>query len=1169
MKKRIVSLMLILIMALGMMGGISMETLAESVSAPIGALYVNPEWSAGNTPSAVTYMGQSVGLSWNDNAFGSAQEALDSAENGDTIVLLAGTYGAMTIKKSVTILGAKAGINPNAKNPADEFSAWTLNEGRGNGETVVNGIIFLGVSGDTIYNNDITVTIDGIQLTGSGQLRSNAGKAGKAKLTFKNIYVKNHTGTTEPIYLYPAYSASVNEYVKDVTIQNIRFEGQTTINGFKLNANKLDIGGVFMGADCTMIFADLFSAAKYKSGMADIEWKIHDSMFLNPIYRVIYANWDSSSAINSTIGSYGKVTTTFENNYFINSFAADKAYTLAFRQNTLNTYYNFIGNTFYHSTAPASNHVAIAGYSTVNQAYGAQIKLEKNRFIGNIVTCWNYGASTTKVDISGNYYENKDGKVNSITASGSNHLQDWWYLDRACTKKSNGVLDDVAPELIFDLEKDVKWFGRTYIEDNKHYFNWTNSGFEVNFNGTGLWAMLYSNNPGGVNTAYLKIYVDGEHTQTIQLNSAAQLVQLAQNLKPGYHTVRVVKRTNGRSSTAALGNLWLDEGASVALPNESSSRKMQFVGDSITVGYGSLNPNNETTWSTSTEDGTITYAALTAQYFGAENHTIAVSGRGIVKNTGGDSNDIAPLMYEYSDWNKKTVKWDHSQYEPDVIVVNYGTNDHSHCTESEFKVGCKAFVEQVRADNPNAYIIYAYGFMGEKYKTVVSEVVAELNAAGDQKVYYHRLAPITAAEKSIGHPNGAAHVDRAQGLIETVARVTGWQPFGECRYQDTELQKATCEQMGVIKHTCIDCGKVYTSEVSGHIKSEEIIVDTAPTCVATGVGHKNCTLCGEVLERDIVIAKDENAHKADDEVIVDTAPTCSDTGIGHKNCALCGEIAERDIVIDKDKDVHTDWELIVEEYPTTTQSGKGHMACIGCGIVGQRDIVIDPLGKVSIGVVSYDTLEAALVAAKEGQTVKIHADVEADWILLNPEVTLDLNGHTLTTDYVVALKGSALIDSSAENTGKLVTDKDAVVLDKRNEGYLAVYDAQNGCYLFTNVAMRQTFMAADKYVFSPVFETFVHTALAAAESSGVKVVVRISWTKDTYVAIQDFKYKDEFVTEVIESYGSFYGHPINDYGKAFAATYKRMGADIDEMSICAVVVSETGTEIVSESLPLA
>ena len=99
MKNRILCLILALVMTLGMMGGISMEALAQGVSAPVGALYVSPEWSVGNTPSSVTYMGQSVGLSWNDNAFGSAQDALDAAGNGDTIVLLAGTYGTMTIKK--------------------------------------------------------------------------------------------------------------------------------------------------------------------------------------------------------------------------------------------------------------------------------------------------------------------------------------------------------------------------------------------------------------------------------------------------------------------------------------------------------------------------------------------------------------------------------------------------------------------------------------------------------------------------------------------------------------------------------------------------------------------------------------------------------------------------------------------------------------------------------------------------------------------------------------------------------------------------------------------------------------------------------------------------------------------------------------------------------------
>lgn len=77
-----------------------------------------------------------------ENAYATIEEALDVAKDGDTILVVAGTYQGFTINKSVTINGANWGINP-------------VKDTR-NAETIFTSDIL-------IYSNN--VVIDGIALT--------------------------------------------------------------------------------------------------------------------------------------------------------------------------------------------------------------------------------------------------------------------------------------------------------------------------------------------------------------------------------------------------------------------------------------------------------------------------------------------------------------------------------------------------------------------------------------------------------------------------------------------------------------------------------------------------------------------------------------------------------------------------------------------------------------------------------------------------------------------------------------------------------------------------------------------------------------------------------------------------------------------------------------------
>jgi len=944
--KRLLSLLLTLMMVLSCLSGFAVSAGAETTAPaalPEGTIFVDLSWTESNTPASITVNGKSYNLTWGTNAYNAAQTALDAAPAGGTVYLCAGTYGGFNIQKNLTVLGAKYGIDPNVKG-TNETDLWTKNSARGTGETIINGNISMGVNGTTIYHAATDMTVDGVQLTGEGQIRSNAAAKnnnGLVKITLKNFYIKDSTKTTAPLYLQPYYGMSAptdNQYQRDVTIKNVRVEGLTKADLMVLTAEKADISGIYMHTDCSRIF---FSTASAATGYTSaVEWNIHDNMFANPVGRTIYVDSQNakgnSQSLVSDLADRSKVTFNFKGNIFVNSFIAsgtNSAFTLAFRPATQNVYLNFDGNVFYNTKAPGSTHSCIAGYATVSADYSDQITVTNNKMIGKIVNGFSFGQiGGSSLDVSGNY-TCIDGKVSHFICTCINK-QDWWWMDQKLTERSDGA--NIPAERLVDIENDVKWLGRTYVADNRHYFNWTHSGFEFNIDGTGATALLSSSCPSS-NKTYLKIYVDGVETETIHMTAPVMTVTLAEGLSDGPHTIKVVKRTNGRSGTAALMKLWVDEGTEILKPNKPATRKIQFLGDSITVGYGSMDWLSPSAWSTDSEDGTITYAALTSKYFGADNHTIAVSGRGVIWNTGSskDTANHAPLMYEYWDWNDHK-QWNHSLYQPDVVVINLGTNDRGNITNdadhTTFKNAVYNLIAQVRKDNPNAHIIWAYGAMGDSnnVESDIKAMVAKHNSEGDSKVSYITL---TKGTTCLGHPTSAAHQTCATELIAKVKEVTGWDEHKTCEYTENIVTEPTCGDKGYAEYTCKVCGDYYEAEIQP--TGEHITLPTVhpyegqePTCNTPGKGYKKCMTCGQATHNNVTIPA--TGEHTEGDIIPTLAPTCGKAGAGRTECTACGTVINANAVIPATgKHSWNDGRITTK--PTTTKEGVKTFTCTVCG----------------------------------------------------------------------------------------------------------------------------------------------------------------------------------------------------------------------------------------------
>ena len=344
--------------------------------------------------------------------------------------------------------------------------------------------------------------------------------------------------------------------------------------------------------------------------------------------------------------------------------------------------------------------------------------------------------------------------------------------------------DNSQPETTVSQQKESGWrdyvrfFGRTY--DSKVYkatmLKWSNSGFEFTMEGTAVSAVFVSSSTGGAYDPYIKVFVDGEENADLCIDQAGTY-SLASGLSQGEHRIKVVKRTESMSQIG-LRDLIFDDGAIVCKQPDGEQRRIEFIGDSITCGFGNIAPTAETSFQTRYEDSTKTFSWLICQKFQAECLVLAESGNGISRNNGGGTEGLIPQIYPFADG--KSIPWDFSSHSADVVCINLGTNDAAsgNAVPEDFVEKSVNFLGYIRSQYPQAYILWSYGIMIDGYSDHIQEAVAQYRQeTGDTRVEYLQLEAINKITEGIGtggHPSEKTHQRVAGEMEAKIAEAMGW-----------------------------------------------------------------------------------------------------------------------------------------------------------------------------------------------------------------------------------------------------------------------------------------------------------------------------------------------------------------------------------------------------------
>eukprot|EP00644_Phytophthora_capsici_P013911 jgi/Phyca11/529240/estExt2_fgenesh1_pm.C_PHYCAscaffold_400074 len=231
-------------------------------------------------------------------------------------------------------------------------------------------------------------------------------------------------------------------------------------------------------------------------------------------------------------------------------------------------------------------------------------------------------------------------------------------------------------------------------------------------------------------------------------------------------------------------------------PEPQPVRKMEFIGDSDTCGFGNegkaSSAKNLFGMKGRMENVFNGYACITARMFDAEEHVLAWSGKGVHSNSA-DWGPNMPALWKNT-LASRPGDWDMSSWVPDVVVINLGINDLSPpaSAETDIITGYATFLLEVRSYRPDAHIfcvVYDDGCMtsedSETNRKFVSLQLQEIIKVAiskvskhDDKMHYAFIKLEEGLEKedyaSMMHYAVSGHIKIAKVLAEEIALRTGW-----------------------------------------------------------------------------------------------------------------------------------------------------------------------------------------------------------------------------------------------------------------------------------------------------------------------------------------------------------------------------------------------------------
>lgn len=355
-----------------------------------------------------------------------------------------------------------------------------------------------------------------------------------------------------------------------------------------------------------------------------------------------------------------------------------------------------------------------------------------------------------------------------------------------------------------DEIKEIKVLGRTSSNRRPLTLFWTASGIECNIKASELWIEVEADYE--IYEPWISVIINGTYISRQMVYKGKSWICVFRGMNG-----EVVKSVSVLKEVQAMPS---DEGHclqihsirtdGVFLPVKEKPYKLEFIGDSITSGEGSIGAIVEEDWISMWFSTQNNYARMIADAIDADYRVLSQSGWGVYTSWDNNPKAALPLYYEKvcgvisGEKNKALGSHDvndFSGWQPDVVIINLGTNDGGAFNSPEwkdpetgkvykqrlnqdgtlneedlkcFKEAVIAFLVKLRKYNPNAQLVWVYGMLGTPMLSGIKESIKQYKVQFKDEQVAFLLLPDT-SDETVGarqHPGVLAHEAAANVVIQ-------------------------------------------------------------------------------------------------------------------------------------------------------------------------------------------------------------------------------------------------------------------------------------------------------------------------------------------------------------------------------------------------------------------
>jgi len=318
------------------------------------------------------------------------------------------------------------------------------------------------------------------------------------------------------------------------------------------------------------------------------------------------------------------------------------------------------------------------------------------------------------------------------------------------------------------------YVGRIDFSDKSAPRLWA-PGVYIQANFTGSFCEIVINDEGFLKDAtehnYIEVVIDSLPVQRIHLTEKNNTLLVGKGLGKGRHTIIICKTTETKIGYLEFIGLRVEK----LLPIKKKKRRIEFIGDSMTCGNGMENDSiqcGERHWFDQ-HCAYISYGPSLARRFNADWMLTSVSGYGMSRSCCNNDKTI-PEVYDYTDLSQCQIKWDKSNYKPDLISICLGQNDGKQKVEL-FTTTYLKFLKKLRKENPKTTILLLDSPMAkESFKPYLDSMLTIIYNKFDDKntrLYFYKKRYRNGC---LGHPNILEHTLMSEELYAFLKPKLKW-----------------------------------------------------------------------------------------------------------------------------------------------------------------------------------------------------------------------------------------------------------------------------------------------------------------------------------------------------------------------------------------------------------